>query len=216
MAVAIHNGFNRKENCIHFVKDEVLHQRASAETVKQAINAIYAKFDDLYMSVDNMAKGNEENAKESTELSADMQEISSFNAKLDNALKEMATMIEQLEGNNKAIMDVATKTNLISLNARIEASHAGEVGRGFAVVAEEIQELAIVARQAAEDSTDGQKKVLSSIQNILQSAKVLADIIDTVNGRAQNLAATTEEIAASSDTIIDAAESVKEELKVLN
>lgn len=216
MAVAIHNGFNRKENCIHFVKDEVLHQRASEETVKQAINAIYAKFDDLYMSVDNMAKGNEENAKESTELSADMQEISSFNAKLDNALKEMATMIEQLEGNNKAIMDVATKTNLISLNARIEASHAGEVGRGFAVVAEEIQELAIVARQAAEDSTDGQKKVLSSIQNILQSAKVLADIIDTVNGRAQNLAATTEEIAASSDTIIDAAESVKEELKVLN
>ncbi|MGN0160444.1 MAG: [Fe-Fe] hydrogenase large subunit C-terminal domain-containing protein [Lachnospiraceae bacterium] len=216
MAVAIYNGFNRKENCIHYVKDEILHQRADAETVKQAINTIYAQFEDLYMSVDNMTRGNEENARESTELSSDMQDISAFNEQLNNALQEIARMIEKLEDNNKAIMSVATKTNLISLNARIEASHAGSVGRGFAVVAEEIQELAVVAKQTAENSTDGQKKVLASIQEIIQSAKKLAETINTVNGRAESLAATTEQIAASSDTIISAADAVKEELKVLH
>lgn len=216
MAVAIHNGFNRKENCIHFVKDEILHQRASAETVKQAISVIHAKFEDLYSSVDDMTKGNEENARESTELSSDMQEISIFNEQLDNSLKEIANMIAKLEDNNKAIMSVATKTNLISLNARIEAAHAGSVGRGFAVVAEEIQELAIVAKEASENSTSAQKKVLDYIQNILHAAEKLADTINTVNGRAQSLAATSEEIAASSDTIIDAADSVKEQLRILD
>jgi len=216
MAVAIYNGFNRKENCIHFVKDEVLRQRASAEEVKSAIDNINNEFDSLYVTVDNVAAGNEENARESTELSADMEALAEFNQKLNGSLRAIQEKIQLLNANNDAIMDVAIKTNLISINARIEAAHAGDAGKGFAVVAEEIMQLAITAQQAASQSMEDQSVVRSTVDEIIEGAMKLSETIEVVRGRSQNLAATTEEIAASSDSIVVAADKVREELKVLH
>lgn len=215
MACAIYHGYNRKENCIHYVKDQMQHEREIAAAVQGTINTVNRLFENLYNAVDNMAKGNEDSAKESTEITVDMANLAEFNRQLDTALEEIQELIKGLDENTSGIMTVAAKTNLLAINARIEASHAGEAGRGFAVVANEIQELAIVAKDTAEMSSESQEKILLSIRKLLEEAKLLTETITTVNDRAQTLAATTEEISASSDEIIATADNVMTELEKL-
>lgn len=215
MACAIYHGYNRKENCIHYVKDEMQHEREIAAAVQGTINTVNRLFETLYGAVDNMAKGNEDTAKESTEITVDMANLSKFNEQLNAALDEIQELIKGLDENTAGIMNVAIKTNLLAINARIEAAHAGEAGKGFSVVANEIQELALTARQTAALSTESQEKILNSIRKLLEDAELLTETISTVNDRAQTLAATTEEISASSDEIISTADNVMSELETL-
>ncbi len=233
MAEAIYNGFSRKENCIYYIKKEVeLQSEESArlaaqldgekqfiqeqkELILKTIHGINEEFADLYLSVDDMAAGNESNASESTEISGEMMNMATFCEKLSKSMDEINEVLRELVQNNDEVVSIAAKTNLLALNASIEAARAGEAGRGFAVVAGEINHLASNSSDTANRSNQSQSRILNSVAAIMQDTKILRQTIDEVNGRTQNLAASAEEIAASVTVILNAANSVKEKLKVL-
>lgn len=233
MVIAIYNGFNKKENCIHFVKDEVEEEKNIATELARTVEAeknemaeqkarieetiarVNELFETLYQSVDDMANGNENNAEESTGISGDIQNVSEFCERLDDSMHEIEGLLGVLTENNKEVVSIASQTNLLALNASIEAARAGEAGRGFAVVADEINHLASNSKETASKSNENQARVLASIQEILKETQALMDVIAGVNDRTQNLAAATQEIAASSDVILTTADEVKETLAVL-
>lgn len=233
MAEAIFNGFNRKENCIHYVKSivqiEKEHAEELAEEVKQekievengrkrvleAVNTINEEFATLYQSVDDMAAGNENNANESTGISGDMQEVFRFCENLSNAMGDIEKLLEELSKNNAEVVSIASQTNLLALNASIEAARAGEAGKGFAVVAGEINNLATDSRNTANRSSESQEQILASISSIVADADKLMEIVHAVNDRTQNLAASTEEISASAQVILETADHVKASLQSL-
>ena len=185
------------------------------QKIKDTINVVNEEFATLYQSVDDMAAGNENNASESTGISGDMQEVFTFCEKLDEAMKDIAVLIDELKQNNEEVVSIASQTNLLALNASIEAARAGEAGRGFAVVADEINNLALDSRNTANKSNESQAEILESLSSIANDTKKLMEIVNAVNDRSQNLAASAEEIAASTQVILDAADHVKESLKSL-
>ena len=233
MAEAIFNGFNRKENCIHYVKSivqiEKEHAEELAEEVKsekqevedgrkrvlEAVNTINEEFATLYQSVDDMAAGNENNANESTGISGDMQDVFRFCENLSNAMRDIEKLLEELSRNNAEVVSIASQTNLLALNASIEAARAGEAGKGFAVVAGEINNLATDSRNTANRSSESQEQILASISSIVADADKLMEIVHAVNDRTQNLAASTEEISASAQVILETADHVKASLQSL-
>ncbi len=233
MAEAIFNGFNRKENCIHYVKSivqiEKEHAEELAEEVKsekqevedgrkrvlEAVNTINEEFATLYQSVDDMAAGNENNANESTGISGDMQDVFRFCENLSNAMGDIEKLLEELSRNNAEVVSIASQTNLLALNASIEAARAGEAGKGFAVVAGEINNLATDSRNTANRSSESQEQILASISSIVADADKLMEIVHAVNDRTQNLAASTEEISASAQVILETADHVKASLQSL-
>ena len=162
-----------------------------------------------------MVAGNEANAKGSTEITTDMQNVSDFCQSLDLALQEISTLISELSANNEEVVSIASQTNLLALNASIEAARAGEAGRGFAVVADEINKLAQDSKTTATKSNSSQEKVLDSIGKIRQETKDLLNVVNQVNDRVTLLAASTEEIAASSNNVTNTADEVKAILDVL-
>jgi len=233
MVEAIYNGFSRKENCIYYIKKEVELQNEEAgnlavrleeekqtvqeqkELILDTIREINRKFADLYQSVDEMAAGNENNALESTEISSDMVHISDFCEELTHSLDAIKEVLQELVQNNNEVVSIASQTNLLALNASIEAARAGEAGRGFAVVAGEINHLASDSRETATRSNISQSKIMNSITRIVEDTDILRKTVEAVNGRTQNLAASTEEIAASVSVILNTANEVKDTLKIL-
>ena len=230
MACAIHNGFSRKENCIHFIKSEVEeeknHALALAKEVREEneviqvqkektaviINEVNELFENLYQSVDDMADGNESNANESTSISSEVQNVIEFCEKLNDSMHQIELLMDELEANNNEVVSIASQTNLLALNASIEAARAGEAGRGFAVVADQINVLATGSKETASKSNDNQTKILASIREILKETTDLMGVVAGVNDRTQNLAAATQQIAASSDVIRQTANTVKDKL----
>ncbi len=233
MAFAIYNGFNKKENCIHFVKDIVEEEKKRAleladeikaekdamekqqENIKTTVETVNDLFVSLYDSVDDMVNGNESNATECSAVSEEIGNVSEFCEKLTGRMQEIDMLLESMAENNQEVVSIAAQTNLLALNANIEAARAGEAGRGFAVVADEINKLAMNSKDTASRSTESQTKVKESIAEIIKDADELANVVNDTGNRIQNLAAATEEIAASSNVILSAANSVKSTLEQL-
>lgn len=233
MVLAIHNGFNRKENCIHYIKSEVEREKEESDKLTEVVrrekkeveeqNKLIAEsvaqvnelFEGLYASLDDMKSGNESNAEESSAISGEMSEISSFCEQLDARLRTIESVIRQLKANNEEVVSIASQTNMLALNASIEAARAGEAGKGFAVVADEINHLAADSKGTAAKSSENQDQIMESIKEIFEEVQKLSEILTGVNDRTQNLAAASEEISASSDIIFTTANQVKEVLSLM-
>jgi len=99
------------------------------------------------------------------------------------------------------IREVAEQTNLLALNAAIEAARAGEQGRGFAVVADEVRKL-------AERTTSSAQEISQMVVTMQDSARGAVDAVYAVVGRAQDGKALSEKAAARIGQIRDSAHQV--------
>ena len=230
MARAIHNGFNHKDNCVHYLKDLVAIEKAAADDMVQrekaaldaqreglsrTIEKVNFHFDALTEAISNMSDGNNANAEESTGISGDISNVTDFCESLEASMKEITTSLVALEENNDKVVQIASQTNLLALNASIEAARAGEAGKGFAVVADQINLLASESKETATDSSNNNSHVRELVEKINSAAENLLKIVNEVNMRTQNLAASTEEISASTVELTNNVEKVKDELHAL-
>ena len=129
------------------------------------------------------------------------------------AMTEISDLLNELNENNQEVVAIASQTNLLALNASIEAARAGETGRGFAVVASEINTLAESSKNTATRSSDSQTRVLTSVAKVREGTKNLLKVINEVKERTVSLSEATENIAKSSNVVINAADDVKAELE---
>ena len=95
------------------------------------------------------------------------------------ALKAASQSIEQMLA---LIIDMASRTNMLALNAGIEAAHAGEAGRGFAVVAGEVKTLASQTRSAAGDITQYVDRIRDIVGQVAAGFAEVEEAIDANNG----------------------------------
>lgn len=140
-------------------------------------------------------------------------------ATLMNSLGERSRQIGEIIG---VIKDIADQTNLLALNAAIEAARAGEQGRGFAVVADEVRKLAerttkataeiggmITAIQeevqkAVDSMDEGTKRVNVGVEYSTKTGEALRGIVDSVNelqSMVQQIATATDEMSSVADQI---------------
>jgi len=95
---------------------------------------------------------------------------------LEKAILETKA-VEQINALSEVIMQITSQTNLLSLNAAIEAARAGDAGKGFAVVADEIRKLAEDSKNAVGKIQAVTKTVMSSVENLTSISSKLLEFV---------------------------------------
>lgn len=148
------------------------------------------------------------------------QEAKQGKVRVESAIKAISTLSEQVKGsaaviqrlrsdsqNIGTVLDVirgiAEQTNLLALNAAIEAARAGEQGRGFAVVADEVRTLA----QRTQQSTD---EIQNMIQQLQSAAAEAVSSMDASLVSTEKTVVTATEAGTSLDSILQAVESIRD------
>ncbi len=129
-----------------------------------------------------------------------LQEQSEILRKDMNELDEYAASISQIMG---VISDIADQTNLLALNAAIEAARAGEAGRGFAVVADEVRKLAEKTMASTADVSKAITQIQSSATKNIQQVERTGAIVEQVTEKSRQASSALIEIVTLVDNSSD-------------
>jgi methyl-accepting chemotaxis protein len=126
-----------------------------------------------------------------------VQEVETTNAKV----KELARAAGQINAVVSLISDIAEQTNLLALNATIEAARAGEAGKGFAVVASEVKSLATQTANATGEISTQVAEIQAATNEAIQAIMAIGKVIDEINNTTNGIAAAVEEQGAATQEI---------------
>ncbi|GHU36693.1 methyl-accepting chemotaxis protein [Spirochaetia bacterium] len=149
--------------------------------------------------------------------SKDIHELAESSEVGRSGLQEVATDIQEISRQSEGLLEInavmeniASQTNLLSMNAAIEAAHAGEAGKGFAVVADEIRKLAESSSEQSKTIGMVLKKIKESIDkitkstdNVLNKFEAIDEGVKTVANQAGNVRSAIEEQNAGSKQILE-------------
>ena len=226
MAVAVHNGLNKPENC-HFYKQamlEVEHLKAqegqsSALMALRQIDESQKKLKMEYQKKSHLAQAisattselevnNESIADMAMKLSALSNDQKDALTKLIQEVRQASEFSLQLKPIVNSITEIAEQTDMLALNAAIEAARAGDVGRGFAVVSEEVKKL-------AETSQKEVKKIEPFADNIQKTFKIISESSDNVFEQFASIAKLMEEVTTATEEMAAATTNLNKEVETM-
>ncbi len=116
-----------------------------------------------------------------------------------NSMTDLKQSSNEIAKIIKVIDEIAFQTNLLSLNAAVEAARAGDAGKGFAVVAEEVRNLAQRSAQAAKDTTAIIENNISLSEQSADIAKKVNEALSQIDGEARKVSELLEEISSATE-----------------
>ena len=190
---------------------------AATDSQGDAISRTTAAIEEIGASIDSIAKTAGDRRSLTTVVSQQTAKGSEHIAETVQIMKELSRSAQTMLETTAVINEIAERTNLLAMNAAIEAAHAGDAGRGFSVVAEEIRKLAESTNENAGSISHSLEGTAEQIQQALRSTEAEEELLSEIGRQVQDLSVTfadiassVEELSLSSQEILQATSTVQD------
>ncbi|MGC9312989.1 MAG: methyl-accepting chemotaxis protein, partial [Sediminispirochaetaceae bacterium] len=199
------------EEAVRNMHEYIQRVNEQIEDQSTAVNESSASVEEMIASIKNIAAIAEAKGTQAEELAASAQvnenEMHKTRSVIDKVSDSTSVVLEMVE----VLNDIVDQTNLLAMNAAIEAAHAGSYGHGFAVVASEIRKLAENARAQSQKMEENLKQVVSNVHSMAEMSsgleesnrRMIREIHEVADGM-REMENGTEEMSAGSDQISSA------------
>ncbi|MCL2854401.1 MAG: methyl-accepting chemotaxis protein [Defluviitaleaceae bacterium] len=198
-AKAVIYGLTQREKCVYYLKSNL---RSQLNYQKSIVDA----FEDIGLMLSELSGDNtktSDNAKTINNFAEHAVAQGQVMANtLDSVHKEFKTLNSALERAYSEIHLIARKTNLLSINATIEAARAGKHGAGFGVVANEVGELAKKTMDTVNSDNTNAEAVFKILKELQESAASFINQVENIKNSSGEIAVSVEEISTKTANIL--------------
>jgi methyl-accepting chemotaxis protein len=204
------NGAEEAGRAVGDIKTNIDNLNKMIEEQTESVNMSSSAIEEMTANIHSVTQTLIENSKNVGVLTEASENGKTGLQLVAQEIQEIAHDSEGLLEINSVMDNIASQTNLLSMNAAIEAAHAGEAGRGFAVVAGEIRKLAESSSQQSRTTAAMLKKIKTSIDNITKSSDEVLErfgaidsSVKTVSKHEQNILGAMEEQETGGKQILE-------------
>lgn len=205
------------------VADGAEAQAASTEEVNRKASTINTHLRALDQSFRNLAEKALHSQKATDQGIDDVGNVTKQMYAMAKQIRETMNLVSHLEGNSQKIEElsvlirqISEQTNLLALNAAIEAARAGEAGRGFAVVADEVKKLADQSQKSILDVNEALNQIKNDTKQLALEMENNSQLAETGETIARTINQSFEEISISVMAIADIIKQAKQVVTVSN